>query len=163
MQNVQDGESERLTFPNTKNDEFRPESGSVSDVLAVPYKIERFTGSKLDGLTLKIRSPSVEKTRDEFESRIDEALTGKFDAFALQTITALPEMSSNCSSPPSPDPIPAVLPFALIVPRKIESVATTETLRLVPGVPAAMPAAELELAQIFPETIVRFTTVECPE
>jgi hypothetical protein len=120
-QNVQDEESGRLKLPRLRKVASNPDSGSVSVVLTIPYKIARFTESKLEGLTANSRDQPVEKTADEFESTIDEVLTQTRED-VVQATSDLPEKVSSPNVPWAPDPILSTL----ILPPTIESVETRE-------------------------------------
>jgi hypothetical protein len=109
------------------------------------------------------RLRGVVNTTEEFEKMIDEALTGDFVRPASQVNMGCPENCSTLTSPPSPsDPMPANVPFAVILPPRTDRVPINEMPPDNP-LPVPIPAPPLELlAVIFPFHIVRFQTIEVP-
>jgi hypothetical protein len=102
-------------------------------------------------------------TNEAFENTIEEAFTGNFVKVASHVKTAFPENFNNFTSPPSPpDPMPASVPLAVILPPRTDRKSISE----VPGLalcPAPIPAPYFEpLAVIFPANIVRLHTLVLP-
>jgi hypothetical protein len=65
--------------------------------------------------------------RDEFVSKIDEALTENFVECVSQIKTTIPVMISDLASPPShPDQIPASEPLAMIFPLVSDNILIKE-------------------------------------
>jgi hypothetical protein len=142
---------------------FRLERGSSPSFVTFPYTITKLINSELDGLTANNRFPDVAKTNDAFEKTIDEALTGNLVRSASQVRRTFPENCNDSTSPPSPpDPMPASVPLALILPPMIDRVSTND-LPSLRARPAPIPAPQFELdAVISPFDIVRFLTLELP-
>jgi hypothetical protein len=143
---------------------FTFERGSFSSFVTLPYTITKENKPELDGLIPNNRLCGVVKRNDPFENTMDEALTGNFPRSASHIKTAFPENFNNWTSPPSaPEPIPANVPLAIIVPPRTDRVSMNEMPLFAPR-PAPIPAPQLELLPvIFPFKIVRFQTVELPE
>jgi hypothetical protein len=164
IQNIQSFDDGTVRFPICNNGVLSSKRGSLHCVVTLPYTITKFTKSELDGLTPNNRFRDVVKIREAFENTIEEALTENCVRFASQINTGFPENLNNFTSPPSPpDPIPARVPFAVILPPRIDRCSTVEVPLFWPH-PAPIPAPQLKLlAVIFPFKIVRFKTVELPE